>query len=151
MISKTVMTMKGNGNTRKGKKPMEKSELWLKRKPFTYRRINSDWQRGLARDDWASNPSHLIDPVDDQPLENLKCPECNQDFPVKTLRIKTGFHSLKPQVPNVPGGWILKAMELFMWNAMDEMTLTCAAGVDERVEHASRQQSLKTQSQRSAN
>ena len=92
MISKTVMTMKGNGNTRKGKQATEKGELWLKRKPFTYRRINSDWQRGIARDDWASNPIHPIDPVDDQPLENMKCPECNQNFPVESLRIKTGFH-----------------------------------------------------------
>ena len=105
LISRTIMNMRGSGNTKKGRKALEKGDLWLKRKPFTYRRINCDWQRGLATGDWTKQPSHPIDSVDDQPMENLKCPECNKQNPVKTLRIKDGVHfsNLKCRMCKVVG------------------------------------------------
>ena len=89
LITKAVMTMKGGGGTRRARDAMDKGMLWLKRKPFTYRRVNNDWQQGLSTDDWTKEPCHPIDPAAEKPIESLICPMCYQSFHTNSMRVKT--------------------------------------------------------------
>ena len=64
-IMKTILGMKGGSSeTKKGKAALAKGELWLKLKPFTYRRRKGNWNEKLGTETrWTENPQHPIDCV----------------------------------------------------------------------------------------
>ena len=88
-IMKTILAMKGgNSETKKGKAALTKGELWLKLKPFTYRRLKGDWNEKLGTESrWTANPQHPIDSSDNQVMQSLNCPRCTGTVPTKKIRI----------------------------------------------------------------
>ena len=72
---------------------MQKGDLWLKAKPFSYRRLKGNGYEELGTGtDWTAQPQHPIDNTKDEKLDTLFCPNCSKSSPTKGMQIMSGVH-----------------------------------------------------------